>query len=250
MPSKPAPKPDWLDDVAASETLGPAPGPSAGAEPPAWLEDLRLWYGLELYAAPPAAQVAPTAVQAGGVPAWLEDWLVPKKKPARAADPATQPPAIPIAQPVGAKRAGQAPLLPEPGAVPLARPVRQGPAAVDALAAKAIGETGFDPQTGRILDDAKFRRWQRSAVSRQSKLTNESLFEAFRKARIAIENWVDDDTRRPLIRKGDLTAIKQDKGLVALLKRYEGFGAPMRDRLVKHLEFMVENRRKYYLARE
>ena len=104
------------------------------------------------------------------------------------------------------------------------------------------------PRPGRIVDAVKFRTWQKAAHSKKTGLTNESLFEVFRKARTAIENWVDEDSRRALVLSGDIDAIKKDAQLSALLRQYDGFGSALRDKLIHHLEFMVENRRKYYAA--
>lgn len=229
LPKISAPKPDWLNDVAAAETAGPVPDPVAGQAPPVWLDDLRLWYGLELYAAAKAGPPSmPTAAPAGDLPDWLDGWLTPVQTPAR-----TQ----------GASRPAQ-----RKTPIPLPLPARPANSPATSLVAKAIEETGFDPQTGRILDTDKFRKWQRTAHSAKAAVTNESLFEVFRKGRIAIENWVDDDCRRQLILSGDMARIKKDATLVAVFDRYQSHGAALREKLDHHLEFMVENRRKFYAA--
>jgi hypothetical protein len=117
---------------------------------------------------------------------------------------------------------------------------------------KTVRETGFDPRTGRIVDPGKFQEWKTAArpVVAQPGLTNASIFEVFRKARTAIENWVDEDGNQPLIQQGDLAAIKGHPAVEAILGRYAGYGKEMVQKLTRHLEFMVDNRRRYYLARQ
>jgi hypothetical protein len=236
LPLVASPKPEWLDDVALVESKGPLPGPTAGDAPPEWLEDLRLWCGLELYA---AAQSEPAAAAGellpGALPDWLEGWREPEP-PAKTAEP--RPPAAPPAGP------------------PLAKPVTARPAAstvvgaspTTVLAEKTIKETGFDLKTGQIVDAERFRQWQKAQHSQRTLVSNQSLFEVFRKARTAVENWVDDDSRRSLVLAGDLAVIKRDPSLTAIFRQFQGYGSSMQEKLTQHLEFMVQNRRKYYAA--
>ena len=70
----------------------------------------------------------------------------------------------------------------------------------------------------------------------------------FRRGRTAVEHWVDEDSHRPLVLAGDLSTIKKDVLLLAIFRQFQGFGAAMQEKLMHHLEFMVENRRKYYTA--
>jgi hypothetical protein len=79
-------------------------------------------------------------------------------------------------------------------------------------------------------------------------VSNQSLFEVFRKARTAIENWVDDDSRRSLVLTGDLNWIQKEPSLAAIFRQFQGYGSSMQEKLTQHLEFMVQNRRKYYAA--
>jgi hypothetical protein len=336
--------PDWLTDVAKVERKGPLPGPESSKENPEWLEDLRLWYGLELYGAA-KTQTPEKALQTGGVPDWLESWITPAApKTSKASPPAgartsqakpltptmppisksTDSPAPPVDDPSYLPQASSAvpkshekpitaaavpksmlPVVPadvaasqvHPSAMPptnLAeatlrdKPVDKAPAAPsaatpspsrptsplsaptgprpvspvhepfgktkptrtaeDVLAEKTIQETGFDPGTGQILDPDKFRQWQCASHASQPAVSNESLFEVFRKARIAVEHWVDEDSHRPLILAGDLSTIKKDVLLLAIFRQFQGFGPAMQEKLMHHLEFMVENRRKYYAA--
>jgi hypothetical protein len=210
----PSTAPDWLADLAAVAADKSATSPVLSEEAPSWLEDMRLWIGLEVMAenkAPPVAAANTLITQ--GTPDWLAGWIL--DEPAKVSEPEKTKQTVKIQ---------------------------------DVLADTTIQETGFDLKTGQIVDAEKFRKWQKSANAQQPTATNESLFEVFRKARIAIENWIDDDSRRPLILSGDLQAIKKDPTLQALFQKNQGYGAAMEQKLWRHLEFMVENRRKYYAA--
>ena len=78
-PAPPQAVPDWLGDVAKAESKGPAPVPVPSHESPEWLEDLRLWMGLELYAAAKQPEQQPTTTAATSTPVTasveLPDWL-------------------------------------------------------------------------------------------------------------------------------------------------------------------------------
>ena len=309
------PIPDWLADVAATQSTGPAPGPSLSHEAPEWLEDLRLWVGLDLYT-PGATTLENAPPHTGAIPEWLEGWLTPEKpeashrhptRPAPAAPsvppaahiapptlPAvTPPPAPPVSIP-GASPAHppspQAPPVPAPIVAPSApgvppivsqlqvetqvpptppAPVVAPPVAKITASAgtRPVAETradprvekmrqasGFDPETGQILDAAKFRKWQQQqahpATSSQPAVSNASLLEVFRKARLAVETWVDDEANRACIMQADIEDIKRRAEIQMLLREYANFGQAMQEKLSRHLEFMVENRRKYYQAVE
>jgi hypothetical protein len=184
--------PDWLSDVAALEKPGPIPAASLPPAPaaPDYLEDLRLWMGLDV-----------------------------RPKPVPAAAKTAAKPAVPLAIPVSA--------APE-----TAKP-----------------ETGFDMNTGRILDPEKFKKWrQRQAAGAGGSVTNGSMLEAFRKARILIETWIDDDKNRLRITHGDAEELTKHQEVTAILGRFSQYGPTMRDKLERHLQFLVENRRKYYRA--
>jgi hypothetical protein len=73
--------------------------------------------------------------------------------------------------------------------------------------------------------------------------------EVFRKARIAIERWVDDARHRPLVLRGDYAAIMQHPGLIGVLEQFAAYGPVLETGLRQHLAVMVENRRKHYSAR-
>jgi hypothetical protein len=171
--------------------------------------------------------------------------------PAKAKTPPARP-EIPLATPVGA------PAAPKPPPKTVVRPPQPQPApskppppkAEDELVEKTIRESGFDPRTGRIVDPDKFRQWKKSerSAGAQPGVTNASTFEVFRKARTAIEQWVDDDGNRLRVLHGDLSEIKQQPGVRAIFNEYAGYGYEMLEKLTRHLDFLIQNRRKYYQA--
>lgn len=205
----PGTTPDWLPDIAALETKKPSPT----AEVPEWLEDVRLWIGLELVAK--TSEVSKTSVvapAAGAIPDWLDGWLAPAS-----------------------------------GAIKLAISVRK-PASSSGqdVAKQTLEETGFDLVSGRILDQEKFDQWKEQKAppteASQHFLTNQSQFEVFRKARTAIECWVDDPDNRLHILHSDINQIIRSPGIQAVFRDFAGFG--FRQKLEKHLAILVEKRRK------
>ena len=82
----------------------------------------------------------------------------------------------------------------------------------------------------------------------QSAFSNASVLEVFRKARTAIEGWIDDDVNRACVMEAKMDEIKGKPEIQAVLQKYGVYGQAMQEKLLRHLEFMVENRRKYYLA--
>lgn len=255
--------PDWLGDIAAQESTGPAAETCPSADAPEWLEDMRLWIGLEmmeLYPPLEEQQENQTVSAAPGtIPDWLESWLTPPK-PLPPAKPAESKPvpqsAIPVAKivptPPPSKPAipPSKPAAPPPGAKPGVLVAKSAIAPVQALADKTLEETGFDLATGRILDQEKFNQWKKQTAPTTETsgqfLTNASQFEVFRKARTAIENWVDDDTNRLRILHADIQEILRSRGIQDIFREFAGFG--LRQKLEKHLAFMIENRRKYEMA--
>jgi hypothetical protein len=113
--------------------------------------------------------------------------------------------------------------------------------------ANAVADTGFDPATGQILDPQKFNRWQREHRQKTGEATA-TLGELFTKARIHLDRWLDfDRNRRPII-TGDMDYIRQHPEIQRFMGYYGRFGEDIIHKLWNHLQFMVENRRKYYCA--
>ena len=107
--------------------------------------------------------------------------------------------------------------------------------------------TGYDAETGQVLDAAKYARWRREqlTVKEQPAMT---VYEAFLTARQGLQEWVDAEASKPLILAGDINSIKQNPAVIALVQTYKGYGPTMVEKLSKHLDFIVDNRRQFYAA--
>jgi hypothetical protein len=115
----------------------------------------------------------------------------------------------------------------------------------------ALRQTGFDPRTGQVVDIIRFKKWEQenSTSSRATgSRASASPLEAFSRARIALANWVDGESSCSLILDGDAEEVLRDPKVIALLQRYAGYGPLFLEKLVHHLAFLVENRRKFYSA--
>jgi hypothetical protein len=76
----------------------------------------------------------------------------------------------------------------------------------------------------------------------------ESIQELYYRAQAAIHAWADLEVNKPLILSGDCEALRHDLAVQVILRLVEKGGAAVVDRLRKHLEFVVENRKQYYVA--
>jgi hypothetical protein len=123
---------------------------------------------------------------------------------------------------------------------------------VDLSATKALEETGLDLLSGQVLDPDKIQTWKqqnaRPAAPGQATDAAVSPFEIFRKGRIAVERWVDDDNNRSWIMSAPGDEVKTTPKVLALLREHADAGTEIHDKLLGHLEFLVENCRQYYLA--
>src|SRR5205807_6265092 len=140
-----------------------------------WLEDLRIWVGLDIHDSKQTSdedreRPQPAAAARDKIPMGKPPSAGRKKKSRR---PRSAPAdSIPIAMPV-------LPASPEPevptGEIEL--PLRM----VDTLARQTLAETGFDFKTGRIVNPAKFKKWKqqkaRPSEANQSGMTNASQLE-------------------------------------------------------------------------
>jgi hypothetical protein len=167
------------------------------------------------FARPPAA---------GALPDWLEDLRVWVSLEEAAGPTSARPPA------------------PAPAAPTTPPPADAG----DALAAKALADTGFDLKTGRVIDAAKFRRWQQQharPAPNQPAATNAALLERFRAGRAAIEKWVADAKNRLRVLHADMDEIKKNPEVVAILQAHAKGGKEVQEKLLRHLEAVVRQRR-------
>jgi hypothetical protein len=134
-----------------------------------------------------------------------------------------------------------------PAPAPPARPSKAIPAQPRSGSAD---ESGYDPDTGQILDPDKFKKWQREQKlkKQQSFAAMPTAHEAYLKASIHLDRWLDFDRNRRTILAGDMDCIRRDADIQRFMRYYGRFGQDMVHRLWQHLHFMAENRRKYYLA--
>jgi hypothetical protein len=271
------PVPDWLADVAEFEKRGAPSGSTAAPDAPEWLEDLRLWIALEQFESGWEAfhKTADRPVsgpgEGAGIPDWLASWGIPAApqesapaRPASVAAPASAPPAKPqvdvppllkVARPAAAPVVAKAPpvlKVPTPAAAPAPETKPAVQERTRTPGKQMLEVSGFDSETGQIVDEAKFRLWkqkqaQPSAAS-QPAVSNASLFEVFRRGRTAIEAWVDDEANRLCVLHGEPDEIQRNREVQAILAAYANYGQAIQEKLLAHLKFMVNNRRKYYRA--
>jgi hypothetical protein len=322
------PLPDWLADVSEMERKGPHPPLEPTEAIPDWLDDLRVWFGLDVYTA--VKRASQKTAKAGGtstptqvavLPSWVESWIVPEQP--RAVDPAQilaprAAPAAPVVTPALAPATRQpapaSPVVSPPAAIPVhppaAKPIHSPPAprvpesllpaappairrpvakpatsvvpqapktqiaaevsevseissaraeatppvleSVDLVAETTLEETGFDLKTGKILDAERFAAWKqreaRPASTGQPGVSNASFFEVFRKARNAIAAWVDEERNTAKVQNATMAVILADPEVQAILNDHAHYGKGMQEKLAQHLEFVVENRRRYFKA--
>ena len=229
-PATPA-LPDWLRDVAAVETRGPVPLLGSSHEIPQWLEDLQLWYAAPLRPdAPSRPACAPTP--AGPAPETMPEIMV--KKTVLLADPALSRQTMPATT-------GEEPKVPSPALAVSPQPSQETPP-----------DTGFDAETGRILDPEKFQRWLRQKVDSpdsDAAATNGSLMHRCLSRCSPGDRaaWVDDDSWAGMLILGaNIEEIISSAELQILLEQFAEFGPIMKSKLLKHLTFMVENRKRYF----
>jgi hypothetical protein len=78
--------------------------------------------------------------------------------------------------------------------------------------------------------------------------TDLPLQELFRKARFALEQWVDEEDNVDTILIGDMEVIRREPAVAAILDVVGKYGSALVDKILKDMEFVVQNRKKYYLA--
>jgi hypothetical protein len=108
-------------------------------------------------------------------------------------------------------------------------------------------ETGVDPDTGLILDEATFRRWQQRTRNVPI-IPTVSLGEVLRKGRFYIQAWVDDEGNRLRVLHADLDKLRREPFIKRLMDDAASYGKELQAKLMDHLMFTIENRRKYYKA--
>jgi hypothetical protein len=76
----------------------------------------------------------------------------------------------------------------------------------------------------------------------------DSLQELYQRAQSALQQWADLDINRPLILSGDLDAVRSDIAIKSILDLLDKYGPAITDRFWHHVEFVLENRKKYFEA--
>jgi hypothetical protein len=179
----------------------------------------------------------------------------PSKTGAETLPPASQSPPPPQCPPIETQPKAEFAAPEIKTILPVSKKTRTSPARAsspDLLAEQALEMTGFDPRTGQVVDVARFQAWkqeQARVLKGKTKISNAGLMRIFRKARTEVEQWLDQPRSRPLILALDLEAIRNHPEIQKVLENYAGYGDAFRAKLLRHLEFMAENRCKYYTAR-
>ncbi len=216
--------------------------------------------------APPEKPPVPSALPAAPVPPLPAPppAIARQERPLPVARPVVSPvvaqappaPAVPQAlSPPGAPGALPPPASPAIGQVPQAVPAPPLPApAAPAIDPRqfVIALMGFDPRTGEVTDAAQFKQWRKEqtklARSQAAAQPGKTIQEVFHEARSILERWVDAEGNRSLILTGDLDAVRRHPALQEFLDRYRGYGTPMMAKLWRQVDYLVENRKKYYEA--
>jgi hypothetical protein len=249
-PERPAPSlPAWLDDVrqAAQGEVLPTPPRSQGL--PDWLQDVE---GAASTPNPARGQ-PPRDARAGATaaPERVEGLGRPEPQPLR--EVTSRPPSLveltasrpagdpPLATPVENSEEAAARLLLS-GPLPTVAPGHT--LAPVPLATPGTGKPGLNPPRPAQPP----REEQRRRPEEPTAPSTATLPEIFRRAKREIQDWVDQDQNRAVVIRGDREAMWRDAGLQDVLRRYQRYGPEVADKLLRYLEFLVENRRQYYSA--
>lgn len=108
---------------------------------------------------------------------------------------------------------------------------------------KPVDESGLDPQTGAVVDEAKYRRWMQEQQRRADAIAKGR---EGRDPRKELADWIDREENRTLVVSGDLTALRESAFVVDLLRRCCSSSGDGAERLFRYLSFLAENRRKFY----
>lgn len=205
----------------------------------------------------PAAEFAAAAerepVPTSPLPDWLE--MMPESE-----EPDPPPTGLPdwlaeVTQPTVPQPASTTDNLLPPGTESIDVELVSGPtthaeAEIAEIEAPTSDDSGFNPDTGLVEDAQKFQRWQILQQHQRTEEAGPDILEVFRKARKEVEDWVDREDNQDRLVNDSLQSMHEDEEIKAMVHRYRGYGPEMAEKLYQHLDFMVENRRKYYAARE
>lgn len=189
---------------------------------PDWLADVQT-------AAEEAAH-RPESPPTNAIPAWLQELLSEQGAEAPAeSPPAREEEAAPIPEPSSEEVEAEAAalFLFEP-------PEEEAPPATSEAEVEA-NEIAVEPAPPPKSPET-LRRWTETAQ------------EAWHRARVTLDRWIDLDCNRDLVLAGDVEALQQDPDVRELIEPLQRFGTVLVDHLIQHLAFLAENRRKYYVA--
>jgi hypothetical protein len=129
-------------------------------------------------------------------------------------------------------------------AVPLPPPAPPPPAPPPPAPPPPKGDdNGIDPETGAIVDEAKYRAWQQ----RQQRRADEQAGpEVRRDSRKELADWVDRAENRERVLAGDVAALRREPFVEGLFRLCASQGPRAVERLAAYLTFLVENRRRFY----
>jgi hypothetical protein len=198
---------EWREEI---DSLFSSPEP-APAPLPDWLREMQP-------DEPSAEPAAPAAV-----PGWVEESLPPA--PAAVARPVDLPPSAPPP--------------------PLAQPVGTPPPLLSGAA--LLEKMGLDPATGRVVDQAKFDRWQMEQQHRtgeELRLPPGTDPDPFRTARKQLAAWMDLEKNRRRLAAGDVDGLKRDPALQAFLGHFARYGGQKLANLWQYVDFLIEHRMK------
>lgn len=263
--------PDWV-----AEFLNVAPGRSSTKTfSPPKPADERAQSSLE--------QTAKTEVSAIDLPAtsprqgecemllpWWQEGVTPRIEPTRLLLPPSTPKEIAAKQPtrqgecktlslLSQEAVAPSPIEPTTSPLPVStpkeitstQPVRPPVKGKTQLSARQVRNTvvrqmGFDPETGEIFDTDRYGKWKKH--QQETNEPGDASFDVFHQGRRTIETWVDAEENKNLVVAGDLEAICSNEKLLEAMASFRACGPEMMEKLLSHLVFMVENRKRFHLA--
>lgn len=245
--------PEWLSDVAESET---AARPEA-ASLPEWLGDmLRAEISAIPSLKPVRARVCVGEATTEMPVDWLED-IRQIEESLRLPAPTSPPPTV-LPAALSDKTSPTQPPAASPAPLPSQKPSPVPPPPLPSVRAPASQPPadspepqGYDPDTGLVSDPMAYARWQKADAQRRQEESQRrlSVAEIFLDAQRAIQEWVDADRNNALVAYADIEVIQTCATVQEVLGRYEGYGPVLREKLLKRLAFLVDNRKKFFKAR-
>lgn len=204
--------PEWIDDVRDMKILGPQPTPALTTGGiPEWLDDVARQDALDSQRREDAAEMTPAAVS----------------RTSSLANPN-------LTMPTDSSGNSSQPLLPQtpasatPVLPPAAPPLIVGPTKVRPKSLAAQSKTD-SPPVASTTDPT-------------------SLAESFRVAQSRLSEWLDEEINKPHILHGTRNTLEKQPGIQSILQLLTPYGSPAMEHFWKFALYLLENRRRYYLA--